>query len=991
MKVVLVWDPRFLAQKAARLMLDDRLASAAVRAGVAAAADPAEQADLAAGAPLDPGSLTDAIVQHGPAKRPVRIVLPASVIAVGVALGIAAAASGPPIPGDTAPVFTVAPAIAPTSGTSSTTFTATDGTVSNGTLTGRRWLLNGTAIGTGTTVVPGATGSLVLENTATGPGGTTTATSSTVTVSAVPAPSFTAPPSISPSSGDSATTFTATDGTASNGSVTARRWLLSGTAIGTGVTVVPGATGSLVLENTATGPGGTATATSSAVTVTAAPAPLLSSINADGITGEYAIPANLPAITYTPASEMASLPLDQQRFQVVRSGFDSSGNTTSYTEWRYCTKRKRQTWSAGLPDTNHPPATASTVCLDDTVYATDNPGSGLTNNSTLLSPTPACFWLTPARQTVNNSVYAELSVWHRDGRNGRQCAFVRARANSAAGATPWSSFTTTTLTANTAVEDANPVEAIAITIALTAIPDGTDFWLEAEVYPWIGDSRSIARSEDNYAAGVGQRAFTRRYYRKDSTRVTAPPLAYISSAGSDATGVWSATDATARATPFLTLTGAISKAAAASGGYIDGMRIRLMNTVTVGAVAIGTAPTCRGGSLIIERDPTVTRAQGYINFAANLNPNMGIAAGLGTGLEPCVTINDCSFERTNNSYSLRGQSAGVPTHYQFWNVAFKDASGTFGTPYINAHASYFGLVLDPASTNMPWWVGNQTYQVRATRGMKGDFKSASNIGCYIMVGCDLANLSGPIPQAPTTEGFIMYNNTFLKASGTPTEIAASGLVQGDVLQGYVIVQNLVEQIGTGTNPHMRLSADNNFGSYNHIVVCHNTIAGIQNARTNFCYDEGAGTNRRQHTYIRSRANIHPQINVKGDVFVANGQSNPTEAPNRTGHFMYMNGTGVQGDWTMFCSADGAAAGSSFSPMHGGQGTSLGTSLTVRNDPLFVNYQGTTNGPVAGAGGGDYHLQAGSPARGIVDQRTLRYDIAGAARPTSGNDSCGAYA
>lgn len=271
MKVILVWDPRFPALKPSRLMLDDRLASACVRAGVAAAADPAEQADLAAGAPLDPGSLGDAIVQHGSAKRPVRIVLPASVIAVGVSLGIAAPAGGAPIPGDTAPIFTVAPSIAPASGTSSTTFTATDGAVSNGTVTGRRWLLNGTAIGTGTTVVPGATGTLVLENTATGPGGTTTSTSTAVTVSAVPAPSFTAAPSISPTSGDSATTFTATDGTVSNGSVTSRRWLLSGTALGTGTTIVPGAAGSLVLENTATGPGGTATATSSAVTVSAAP------------------------------------------------------------------------------------------------------------------------------------------------------------------------------------------------------------------------------------------------------------------------------------------------------------------------------------------------------------------------------------------------------------------------------------------------------------------------------------------------------------------------------------------------------------------------------------------------------------------------------------------------------------------------------------------------------------------------------------------------
>jgi len=64
---------------------------------------------------------------------------------------------------------------------------------------------------------------------------------------------------------------------------------------------------------------------------------------------------------------------------------------------------------------------------------------------------------------------------------------------------------------------------------------------------------------------------------------------------------------------------------------------------------------------------------------------------------------------------------------------------------------------------------------------------------------------------------------------------------------------------------------------------------------------------------------------------------------------------------------------------------------VRNDPLFVSYQATVNASTAGAGGGDYRLQAGSPARGRVSRRGLAFDLAGAARPTSGLDACGAYA
>jgi hypothetical protein len=90
------------------------------------------------------------------------------------------------------------PSISPTSGAVGTTFTATDGTVTNGTITGRRWLLGTTAIGTGTTVTPNAAGSLTRENTAVGTNGETiTSTSVARTVSAAtPTPTPTPTPTL---------------------------------------------------------------------------------------------------------------------------------------------------------------------------------------------------------------------------------------------------------------------------------------------------------------------------------------------------------------------------------------------------------------------------------------------------------------------------------------------------------------------------------------------------------------------------------------------------------------------------------------------------------------------------------------------------------------------------------------------------------------------------------------------------------------------------
>jgi hypothetical protein len=177
------------------------------------------------------------------------------------------------------PTFTVAPSISPSSGTTATTFAANDGTVEDGTVTGRRWLLSGNLIGTGPTVIPSTSGSLVLEVSAIGTGGVTTVKSTAVAVAALPAPAFSGNPTISPGSGTTAATYTATDPSVSNGTITLRQWLLGTTVLGTGATIVPGPgnSGSLTRKVTALGTdGSTITITSAAVTVSAIPAPTFS-------------------------------------------------------------------------------------------------------------------------------------------------------------------------------------------------------------------------------------------------------------------------------------------------------------------------------------------------------------------------------------------------------------------------------------------------------------------------------------------------------------------------------------------------------------------------------------------------------------------------------------------------------------------------------------------------------------------------------------------
>ncbi|WP_373928859.1 hypothetical protein QTN93_03450 [Sphingomonas aerolata] len=179
-----------------------------------------------------------------------------------------------------APAFTTQPSISPTSGTAgSTVYAATPGTVSNGSVVSRAWLLNGVAISNGVTAVPSSSGTLTYQETASGPGGTTTSSVQVAAVTAAtttptPAPAFTSQPSISPNSGTAgATTFTATAGNVSNGSVASRSWTINGTVISTGLTASPASSGTLTYQETATGSGGTTQSTVQQVTVATAAAP----------------------------------------------------------------------------------------------------------------------------------------------------------------------------------------------------------------------------------------------------------------------------------------------------------------------------------------------------------------------------------------------------------------------------------------------------------------------------------------------------------------------------------------------------------------------------------------------------------------------------------------------------------------------------------------------------------------------------------------------
>jgi hypothetical protein len=93
MKKILLWDPRQPAANPTRLEIDDAIASAAARAGVAAA-DPADAGPLAVGAPVDPANPTEVIIWSGITRISRRVFVPLAVAALAVQAGAAVLPGG---------------------------------------------------------------------------------------------------------------------------------------------------------------------------------------------------------------------------------------------------------------------------------------------------------------------------------------------------------------------------------------------------------------------------------------------------------------------------------------------------------------------------------------------------------------------------------------------------------------------------------------------------------------------------------------------------------------------------------------------------------------------------------------------------------------------------------------------------------------------------------------------------------------------------------
>lgn len=762
-------------------------------------------------------------------------------------------------------------------------------------------------------------------------------------------PEFTVAPSIS-GTVQVGETLTGSDGTISGGSVSARQWLRDGVAIsgatsGTYTLVEADEATNITFRVTAIGAGGTTQATSAAVGPVAAAAVPITVVAADGWQATATTPTDPPTL---------------QSIDVTRQGFDATGSATTIADTVYLTKRVRQVHP------NEASFTTDQVALSDRIMAADTI-SGVTNNSTLVSPKPIAAWVMADRLTVGDTVDWEIAAFHYFARAGKQVACVKVRANDGTTQTAWQTVSSTTL--STRYDDAVSPEVYAGTLDISGLADGGLIWLEAEVYPHFGTSASVLKSEDVQTAGVtNQYEFARRYFLRDTALAAAPPYAYVSSTGNDGTGVISTTAATAEASPFLTVQGALVAARTALGttnGDFDNLHIRVMNTVSLGTVPFNTYWQDIG-AVIVERDPNASRATAIVDMTATFRPRF-------INHSTALTEGSLIFRDVSLQYGAAAQFNGETANHlyvQFIDCDW-DLESRAGSIRTNAHFGFFGG--NWSNYNQNFAFATTTF-IRCTRGvtanLDGDLTQQ-----YVMVGCQFSNSRSSDIADPAKDGLIVYNNIFLSPAATYSPVLIHGNVSGGNLGSFAVVQNLVEFTGTTSAPAIKISSDSALGNVVNGVMHHNTCTGDEAyGRWNLLYDEHPSV-LRTHTFFSCKGNLGPQLNTKGDDFINDAT--------RTGNFAFEHGVGCAGNFT----EDVAAGGEDFRQAYGGVG-----SVIAGGDPLYTNDQSTVaSGPVAGSGGGTYTLGGSSPARDIFSEYLLGRDIAGNARATTGTIDAGAYA
>lgn len=704
--------------------------------------------------------------------------------------------------------------------------------------------------------------------------------------------------------------------------------------------------------------------------------------------------------------ESASAIADDYEFDVDRAGYTTAAAPTTYRDRYLVTRKIRQS------SPNQASLSATTYALSDYILSTDTPVGGVTNNSTLVMPKPVCNWIMLGRDVLGNTISTaanpiELTAWHYAARSGKQVAAVKFIVSDG---TNEVSVVVTETGVSTRTSDKMSVTRYLMPetdiSSLTALTSGRNrITLNAEVYPWIGGSASVAKSATD---GNDKRGFSPRYFLRDTDRFTSPYIAYLDPTGDDVNGAISQTDGTAQAAPCATIAGAIKRATAvigASTNGIDGLLIKANNGTYVN-VSTGAAQTQRIAKVTVTRSSASTNRASVIFESSASTTTLQLGQGLiDTDVaEGCICFKDVTAKRTGINPFISGNTTHLCIQWDDCdfdtNTQTSTARGTLCHWYANG-LTFVGTYTGGLSAT----TGGQ---LRMARGIT--MGTATTLELWLIVGCDLI-LTGISPFSSSinpTSGSIFIFNKVRRLTGTGTSNFAYSATGAD---GIVNSGNVFEWCTVTSGTNWTLINDGTAYNVTHVIEhCNTYIGWSTQGRLNVGYDDGA--TERYCKFWSSVGNIHTAVYTKGDVFRYVNEANPEgytigSPSTRVGNWGFKYNVGRRNNFAQFQSSDPAQQASNqgleFVPPGGAVGvnynnTSDTTRVAARNT-IFVDFKGTTSifegtgagsatTALAGAGSGDYKLPIGSPARNMVTDAVLSHTSDGVARSLT-SDHAGA--
>lgn len=574
-------------------------------------------------------------------------------------------------------------------------------------------------------------------------------------------------------------------------------------------------------------------------------------------------------------------------------GYDTSGNVTTVTRTLTGVAHMRRQYPSGaskMISTSGGDLTIL-VTLDDWVYAgttivsstlasgfypSSVAGSAASNSNLSVEtyPKPLFGWNQPQFERATTTFAVEGYAAHRHMRNGQQVAAIKYTGTDGTNSTATVTCSAPTLSSRTTI--GNIPEVWKGSLNTTGLTQGAACTVNAQVYPWIGNSSAVLDLTTDGIAWPTAVPSTKLKFLCDRTGAYGTPYAYVNGVGG--APVTSATPATAAASPYATVADALDGIKAfnnANNGHNDlgGGVVRLMDNG--GGARTHTLDrdgpyTTAAMWCYIERDPAATGAVTVTASGTRQMSDMLSWGGNGLIVAP-----------TSGQYTFSGNFGST----ELCDIHDITLDTTGGTNRLSLHARRWLRninVTGAVQMDFSGFGGTSTYNVHLASGVVATVaNNPTNFGSQMMLGNTLPATVVGVLGGEGSDGTIIANNKLLSIFMENTSATTFS-------RGYWALQNVIE---TNIAQALKVFADGDHTTIFNFGQAYNVACG---ERSSHFYNDDAASKVVPIGLIKkgtSRFNIFDNINIKGDTFSSGAGS--------VGTMAMMYGVSCVGDVSLF--------------------------------------------------------------------------------------------